>query len=361
MDNKNHLSFVNKSIRTFFTALDVSKDYEYQYHKLRWQEYIVTIQKNILDILDCDDSEQVVFVKSMNFFFLNGCFELDKEVLQELYNFYFYDYYYKGVFDKLSHYNLALLIRNLEESEINFDSSRRFKEEFDRYRNEFIGTRFLGFETNGKKVISPLYISNIELKNLIIKNAAESSRKLITADLPRNLGYYILGYKQTDNRMLSIFQSNYREYMQELISDNVSNMEIFSWWNLSNTDRSVIYQFDLSVYQAYCRQRNQGTLIEKSVEDYFTKGIDRSLINNRDYVRGYGCLNPIFKAFEFRNEMSDFQDYSRTDDRPLPYELRERVQKFQIQTHKNENLLNEICRFSSYNAFIRYQVHQNRV
>jgi hypothetical protein len=185
---------------------------------------------------------------------------------------------------------------------------------------------------------------------IIISN----SKKAGTYNFPHNLGLIILGYASTDNNTVANFVNRYKSYMLNLLVEGVSNQDILVWWNQPDVSRRLVYfddaEYALSYFSSFEVDKDKNKT-QSTVYDQLKRG-------RAEFLR----LNPIFKAFEYEHSFLKEFDFQTPEDFPLPYELKERVLKYHEKIQLYGGLyIEDIMKFTSYNAFIRSLIRKSIV
>jgi len=165
----------------------------------------------------------------------------------------------------------------------------------------------------------------------IIQEAKEESLKEDSPDLPENVGGFLLEKKSSDEKIRSILAKKRNE--------GVRDQDIRWWFNMHDLERRILLKVDdVSMRSLFTKLREQDGLSE----DEAAKGIRK----------GY----PVFGD-------PDDTSHSTGEDRPLPYELKNRINIFvQKRLQKDpEKFKKEIEESSTFNALVREEVKKGNV
>jgi uncharacterized protein with GYD domain len=169
-----------------------------------------------------------------------------------------------------------------------------------------------------------------EIISGLLKQAKEEAQKDGTIDLPPNLGDILLQKEFTDKNVKTMLEKRRKE--------GVRNEDIRWWYNMHELERRMMLKFD-----EYMRLVHLMNLTDQGV-------------NEKEAVKRLRKTHPMF---------GDPEDTSRTtgEDRPLPYELKDRINIFIEKIAKSspadlEKYKKEIEESSSYNAFVREQIRK---
>jgi len=126
----------------------------------------------------------------------------------------------------------------------------------------------------------------------LIKQAQQESRKEGTDNLPKNFGDVLLQREHTD--------TNIKQTLGKKRHEEVRDEDIRWWWNMHDLERRMMLKIDdISRMALFIKEKEQGRTAEEAAAKV------------RKYFPMFG--NP------------DDATHSSGDDRPLPYELKDRV------------------------------------
>jgi len=158
----------------------------------------------------------------------------------------------------------------------------------------------------------------------IIQEAKEESLKEDSPDLPENVGGFLLEKKSI---------------LAKKRNEGVRDQDIRWWFNMHDLERRILLKVDdVSMRSLFTKLREQDGLSE----DEAAKGIRK----------GY----PVFGD-------PDDTSHSTGEDRPLPYELKNRINIFvQKRLQKDpEKFKKQIEESSTFNALVREEVKKGNV
>ena len=165
----------------------------------------------------------------------------------------------------------------------------------------------------------------------IIEEAKEESLKEDTPELPQNMGDFLLEKESSDEKTRSILAKKRNE--------GVRDQDIKWWFNMHDFERRILLKVDdVNRHALFAKLREEDGLSE----DEAAKGVRR------------GC--PLFGD-------PDDTTHSTGEDRPLPYELKDRIRSYvekRMQTDP-ETFKKEIELSSTFNALIREEVRKGNV
>ena len=201
-----------------------------------------------------------------------------------------------------------------------------------------------------EKALLDLYTQTLSMMNMpsaeakkmsgdILDQAIEESKKEGTYYLPQNLGDIILGNAESNNPAINRFAECIRQKLPKKKMEGVKDEDVRRWWNLNDIERRMtVMQDNISKTSSYIM------LTEKNNESSQEKRSEKAVAK-------------VKKSFPDFDD-SDDTSYSSGDDKPLPYELKDRINIY-IQKRTNENpekFKTEIEQASSFNALIRREI-----
>ncbi len=165
----------------------------------------------------------------------------------------------------------------------------------------------------------------------LYKKVTEDARKEDTINLPPDLGDRLLEKQAEDKKV--------RELLAKKSGEGVRDEDIRWWWNMHDLERRMISKVDeVFIYALFLK---------------FTKedGLTPEEANK--------------KVWEIRPMFGNPADtgYAKGKDRPLPDELRQRVNAYMTKRARKdpEELKREVEKCSSFNAFARKEVKAGRL
>ena len=167
-----------------------------------------------------------------------------------------------------------------------------------------------------------------------LKKAKDDAMKDRTANLPADFGDCLLRVESTDIKV--------KRMLEKKRMEGVTNNDIRWWYNMHYLERNMMLTIDNWMRYAY-----YGNLIENYG------------INEEEAMKQLRKTHPMF---------GDTEDTTHTtgEDRPLPFELKDRTNIFLEKTAKSspanlEKYKKEIEESSSYNAFVRKQIGEGKI
>jgi hypothetical protein len=164
----------------------------------------------------------------------------------------------------------------------------------------------------------------------LINAAKDNYKNENTENLPENFGEYLLDHQST--------RSDVHKMLTKRRKEGVRDQDILWWWNLNELERQLIRQIDDTFRVAMLSQYiEQGKSQEEAAE----------------YVRK---LYPIYGDPEDTTQTKD-------DNRPLPFELKDRVNKYIEYRISNDydKFQNDIDKSSTLNALIRSEIQKGNL
>ncbi len=174
-----------------------------------------------------------------------------------------------------------------------------------------------------------------EVMDRVIKESKESG----TYYLPENLGDIILGTAEATDTHIKQLVEIIKKGNPKKKAEGVRDEDIRWWWNLSDVERRLMGAQDDIAKMALSIDT-----LKKSTETSKEKAQDEAKTKTRKF-------HPIF---------GDPEDTTHTtgDDRPLPYELKDRINLY-IQKRAAtdpKNYKQEMEQSSTFNALIRKEI-----
>jgi hypothetical protein len=182
------------------------------------------------------------------------------------------------------------------------------------------------------------YSHALEEAQAIVDAAIMDSRYEGGYYLPRNFGDIVLGNAVSDERTVNDFAQKIRRDLPQKRVEGVRDEDIRWWWNLSDVERRMMLKYDDA-----CRFASTmsalGRITGRSEKDALKLAL--AITKKTSPVFGNHNASP----------------YADGEDRPLPCELKNRVNSY-LQKRKKEsgNDKVETEGFSSLNAFLRKEI-----
>jgi len=165
----------------------------------------------------------------------------------------------------------------------------------------------------------------------LLKNAREESLEEGTSNLPLNFGEILLEKESTDEKIKS--------WLAMKRNEGVRDEDIREWWNMHDLERRILLGFDdMTRFVQFSKFGWKDRLYEKRIET----GGER-----------------FFPIYGDPNEPS----HTTGDDRPLPYELKNRVNRYlDKRAHIDpEEFKRDVERSLTLNAFIRKEIERGNL
>jgi hypothetical protein len=168
-----------------------------------------------------------------------------------------------------------------------------------------------------------------EMAEVMFARAVERARDQGTLRLPTGMGDRLLREERENDGI--------RSMLAKKRADGVTDEDIRWWWNMHDLERQMlVVQDDASRTVVSVYWMDQGLPVEEAVAK-----AQQALVTYGD---------------------PEEPSAARGDDRPLPYELKDRINRFMLQGSGNPSELKRRIRsFSSMNAFIRAEMRVGRL
>ena len=167
----------------------------------------------------------------------------------------------------------------------------------------------------------------------MLKQAVEESKKEGSYHLPQTLGDIILRTAGTDHPVTKKLAEAIRRNVPRKKAEGVRDEDIRWWWNLNDIERRMMVKVD---------------------------DMSRMALFTHECEIGKTDAEAAAKVRKFHPVYGDPGDTTHTtgDDRPLPYELKERVNLYiekHVKSHP-EKYKTEIEKTSTFNALVRKEI-----
>jgi len=163
----------------------------------------------------------------------------------------------------------------------------------------------------------------------IIKQIKEEQKQEGTGNVPKNFSDYLLEKEKIDEKIKIKFSKKRQE--------GVRDEDIKWWFNLHDLKRRMLLKVDDIIRLTMFKHFKQGG-----------KNSEEAVMEIRKYQPMYG--DP------------DDTTHTSGEDRPLPYELKDRINKYIVsRTGDREKLKIELLRSSSFNAYIREKIRKGNL
>jgi len=165
----------------------------------------------------------------------------------------------------------------------------------------------------------------------LLQKAKKESLDESTANLPENFGDVLLEKESIDGKVKS--------WLAMKRNEGVRDEDIRKWWNKHDLERRIALEFeDLTRSTEFLRLRDENSVREEEAEKKMEK---------------------LFPTYGDPNEPS----LKAGNDRPLPYELKDRVERYlerQARANPGE-YQREAEQSSTLNAFIRKEIKKGNI
>lgn len=167
--------------------------------------------------------------------------------------------------------------------------------------------------------------------NEMLNRAKEESQRERTSNLPKNYGDVLLERETTDENIKSMLTKKRNE--------GVRDEDIKWWWNVDDLERRMMIEFDAVKTSA---------LFKKLTKEY-----------NIDEKEAFKTLRKSYPIFGDPDSTSGYIG----DDRPLPYELMDRINIYieKMWQADSEKYKKEVEQSSTLNALIRKEIRKGNI
>lgn len=165
---------------------------------------------------------------------------------------------------------------------------------------------------------------------IMLKDAKKDSEKEGTSHLPQNFGDILLEKESTDDSIKSM--------LTKLRREGVRDGDIRFWWNQHDLERRMMQQEDfMSRFSLFIKLRDEG-------------------LSPKEAANGVAKSFPIFGD-------PDDTTLGSGDDRPLPYELKDRINIWIQKRHRmdTEQFKKAIEYSTSVNSLIRKEIKKGNL
>jgi hypothetical protein len=215
-------------------------------------------------------------------------------------------------------------------------SLRRF------FRKEFnmgLFSRSPSIEQQLKEVYVPMLMQSgmpisqaNEVFSVWLSQAKEESKKENSDNLPQNFGDLLLQKEAT--------VPNIKSKLAKLRREGVTDDDVRTWWNLPDLDRRVRIKYDENSIMAVVIDQLDKMGATKETMD---ESMDKAEAHARKYFPVWGDPDNYTKLFS-------------GDDRPLPAELKFRINLWLQMRQADPNFKEELERSTTFNALVRREI-----
>jgi len=165
----------------------------------------------------------------------------------------------------------------------------------------------------------------------ILDQAIEESKKEGTYNMPSNSGDMLLEKEKSDEKT--------RQILRKKRDEGVRDEDIRWWWNMNDIERRIMLKTD---------EMNRMVLFMKEIQDSTATTKELAAKKASDEVRKF---HPIYGD-------PDNTTHTKGDDRPLPAELKDRINIYIEKRFKSESekYKKDIESSSTFNALIRKEI-----
>lgn len=170
-----------------------------------------------------------------------------------------------------------------------------------------------------------------EIFKAIIKEQKEVAEREGTDKFPERFGEVLLQQEKAD--------PDVREAFAQKRAEGVTDNDILLWWNMHDLERRMVIKVD---------EMNRSILFEKLVQ--------------KDKVEEEKAAGVVAKNYPIYGD-PDFQVLGGKEDRPLPFELKWRVNQY-VNKRKQEDankFQKELDKASSFNAILRKAIEKGEL
>jgi len=171
----------------------------------------------------------------------------------------------------------------------------------------------------------------------MLNKSIDDSKKQGTYNLPPTFGNTLLGRDKPKNFAIKKVAEIIRKTLLEKNKDGVTDQDITWWWNLNDVERAMMYAVD---------EMHRIALFIQSIEEGLAE--DQAAAKVRKFHPMYG-------------DPSD-TEHTKGDDRPLPFELKDRINRYveKMQTDAN-SFKAKIEASSTFNALVRKEIRSGNI
>ncbi len=170
-----------------------------------------------------------------------------------------------------------------------------------------------------------------EIFKTIIEEQKEVADREGTDKFPEKFGEVLLQQEKAD--------PDVREAFAQKREEDVTDSDILLWWNMHDLERRMVIKVD---------EMNRMILFEK--------------LSKKDKIREEEAAVMVAKQYPIYGD-PDFQVFGDKEDRPLPFELKWRVNKYVTKRNQEDadKFQKELDAASSFNALLRMAVEKKEL
>jgi len=295
-------------------------------HKDAKNIYLKKLKHDFIEIFEYNDDDRAV-VEELIRLYNSG----DKGLLATLNKLYDYIFAKAYKIDKPDvTYSYIMFIAILTDEFNGFPSMvSEVVSDSKKIKNSKIESELIEHYTDGYVMLGFSKSEAKEIVSNMLARAKEESVKKETDSLPADYGDYLLRRESTDVDVKTMLEKKRNE--------GVTNKDIRWWWNMHDLERRMMLQQD-----------------DFMRSSYYNKLIEDQSLDEKKAVYMLIKTHPMFGDPEDDSLLSG-------EDRPLPYELKDRINIYlenisKMSKKNKENIIKETYESTSYNAFVRKQI-----
>lgn len=183
-----------------------------------------------------------------------------------------------------------------------------------------------------------------EMSKKLLDDSIKESKETGLYDLPLNFGDIILGNASANDINVERLAEIIRKSLPQKKDEGVQNEDVRLYWNLPNVERVLANKED----------DFHKTALSISTFESSTKTSQEEIIE--EVVETIKKVHPVYGD-------SDDNSTSDGDDRPLPFELKHRINKHIMKRAKNDphDYKKEVNQSSTFNAYVRKQIRTGKI
>ena len=160
--------------------------------------------------------------------------------------------------------------------------------------------------------------------------------------LPQNIGDVVLGYAQSNNQDVNEIADNIRKSLPRKREEGVRDEDVRWWWNLPDIEKRMLgEEYVFHKMGLYASE---------------TEGLDLHDKKTQNFGEG-----KVIKWFPMYGNPDD--DTTQGDDRPIPAELKKRIDIYITKRAMNDSIQykKDIEQSSTFNALIRKEIRDGKI
>lgn len=197
-------------------------------------------------------------------------------------------------------------------------------------------------EMYSQMFVAMIGISEQEARKMakdLLNQAVEESKKEGSYNLSPNFGDILLGERKAEDQLLEKIAQIIRKNLLKKREEGVRDEDIKWWWNMNDIERRMMLKVDdiNKIYMAQCFVENEGMTPEEA------------FIKVRKFHPVYG--DPLDTT------------HTKGDDRPLPYELKDRINIYIEKRAKSDpgKYKKDIEASPTFNALVRKEIKAGNI